>query len=146
LLNLGAFLLTVIHIKNDKSVMNIVKVEEKSISITFGGDRMKKLLVSLTLGIIAGILDVIPMLIQRLDWYSNASAFFQWVFLGLVINYIDIRLTGWLKGFIIAEALSIPVMILVSKSELFSVIPIIIMCALLGSLVGALGQKYARIS
>jgi hypothetical protein len=105
---------------------------------------MKKLFISLLLGTTAGIFDVIPMLIQRLDWYANLSAFFQWVILGIVINYIDIPLKGWLKGLIVAVALSIPVMILVAKTELFSVVPILIMCALLGSFVGALGQKYAK--
>lgn len=105
---------------------------------------MKKLLISLILGTAAGILDVIPMLIQKLDWYANTSAFFQWIILGIVINYIDISLEGWLKGLIIAEALSIPVMILVAKTEPFSVVPIIIMSALLGSLVGSLGKKHAK--
>ncbi len=105
---------------------------------------MRKMLVSLGLGFVAGVVDVTPMIIQGLDWYANTSAFFQWVVLGVIINYIDIGLRGWLKGFVVAEAAAVPIMILVAKTEPLSIIPIIIMSAILGSLVGFVGEKYAK--
>lgn len=99
---------------------------------------------SLSLGLIAGIIDIIPMILQRLDWYSNMSAFTQWIVLGIIINYIDFDLKGWLKGLIVAELAAIPIMILVSETDGFSIIPIVVMSAILGSFVGFMGDKYAK--
>lgn len=105
---------------------------------------MKKLMISLGLGLIAGILDVLPMILQGLDWYSNSSAFMQWLVLGVFINYIQVDLKGWLKGIVISLASSLPIMVLVAKNDPFSIIPIIVMTTILGSMVGFLGEKYAK--
>jgi uncharacterized membrane protein len=44
---------------------------------------MQKLLISLFIGIIAGIIDVIPMIVQKLDKYANMSAFIHWIIMGV---------------------------------------------------------------
>lgn len=105
---------------------------------------MRKALIALGLGFLAGIIDVIPMILQGLDWYANISAFIQWIVLGVIINYLNIGLKGWLKGLVVAEAVALPIMIIVAKTEIFSVIPIFFMSAILGSLVGWAGEKYVR--
>lgn len=105
---------------------------------------MRKIKLCLGLGISAGVVDLIPMLLQNLDWYSNISAFVQWIVLGFLINYIRLPFRGWLNGFIVAVAVAIPVMILVAKNGAAAVIPIIIMSSILGSVVGWLGEKYSH--
>jgi hypothetical protein len=104
---------------------------------------MKKLLISILIGSLAGIVDVIPMFLQELDWNADLSAFIQWVVLGIVINYIDIGIIGWLRGLIIAELLSIPILLIVGTTGITPVVAIIFMTAFLGSLVGHFGSKYA---
>jgi len=103
---------------------------------------MKKLKLALILGISAGIIDVIPMILQGLDWYSNISAFTFWIVMGLVISYISINIKSWIKGLIIAEASAIPIMILVIAQDPKSIIPISIMTAILGSLIGFFSGRY----
>lgn len=105
---------------------------------------MRKIFISLFIGFVAGVIDVIPMILQRLDLYSCASAFTQWLILGIIINHIDIELRGWVKGLVIAEITAIPILILVSKTGLVSIIPIIAMSAILGSFVGKIGERYAK--
>lgn len=105
---------------------------------------MRKILISLFIGFVAGIIDVIPMILQKLDLYSCASAFVQWLVLGVIISHLEIGLKAWLKGLIIAEATAIPILILVAKSDVISVLPIMVMSAALGSLVGIFGEKYAK--
>lgn len=105
---------------------------------------MKKLMISLGLGLSAGLLDVLPMIFQKLDWYSNISAFTQWLVLGFFINYIQIGLKGWLKGMVISLASVLPIIVLVAKNDLFSILPIFGMTTILGSLVGYFGEKYAK--
>ena len=104
---------------------------------------MRKLLICLMIGIIAGIIDVIPMIVQKLDIYANASAFVHWIVLGIIIPYVSFKLKGWIKGLVIAVISSLPVIIIVLKDNPCSVIPILVMSVVLGSLVGFAGEKYA---
>lgn len=100
---------------------------------------MNKLLISLIIGIIAGIIDVIPMLIQKVDRNACLSAFVHWIVLGLIIPYVSWDLQPWLKGLVIAEITAIPIMVLVYPKNPKSVIPIGIFSAVLGVLVGISG-------
>ncbi len=104
---------------------------------------MSKLLFSLAIGIIAGIIDVIPMIIQKIDKYANISAFVHWVVLGIIISYIKIPFSPWLKGLIIAELSALPIVILVAKTDIKSIIPILIISAILGIFVGITTTKFA---
>lgn len=103
---------------------------------------MLKLLISLSIGVIAGIIDVIPMIMRKLDKYANWSAFAHWVVLGLFITYIELPLEPWLKGFVVAELGIIPVLIIVAKEDKKSIIPITTMSAILGILVGIASAKF----
>ncbi len=93
---------------------------------------MSKLFISLGIGLIAGTIDVIPMIIQKLDKYSIISAFIHWIILGFIISYIELPFTGWLKGLVIAEISALPIVLLVLKDDPKSIIPILSMSAILG--------------
>lgn len=103
---------------------------------------MNSILIALLIGIIAGILDVIPMIIQKLDKQANWSAFFHWIALGLIIPFIDWNITPWLKGLIIGEISSIPIMILVFSDDKKAIIPIAISSAILGIGVAIAGNVF----
>ncbi|NQU86633.1 MAG: hypothetical protein HQ541_12810 [Mariniphaga sp.] len=105
---------------------------------------MKKIITSLLIGTIVGTIDVIPMIIQGLDWYSNISAFVFWIVMGFVIAYISIPLKSWKKGLLVATLSILPIIIIVAASDPISIIPISIMTIILGSLVGFLTDKYAK--
>lgn len=104
---------------------------------------MTKLLISLTIGVLAGIIDVIPMIIGKLDKFACASAFVHWMVMGVIISYIDVPFSPWLKGLIIAEVSAFPVVILVAKEDPMAIAPILIMSAILGVLVGFITGKFA---
>jgi hypothetical protein len=105
---------------------------------------MKKIGIALLIGIIAGIIDVIPMVLQHLNWYANSSAFAHWVILGLLIPFVTWNLASWLKGIVLAILTAIPVIILTLENGLGSVLPILVASAVLGALVGVAGEKYVR--
>jgi flagellar biosynthesis component FlhA len=103
---------------------------------------MHNILIALIIGIIAGIIDVIPMLIQKLDKFANLSAFTHWVVLGLIIPFVSWGIDPWLKGLIIGELSAIPVIIMVWKNDKKSFIPILLMSALLGIGVAIAGARF----
>jgi len=105
---------------------------------------MKKWQATLFCGIVAGIIDIVPMALQQLDMYSIVSAFVHWVVVVFVVNYVSFPLSGWLKGLLIAEIMAVPVMIIVMKTEPGAVIPMLGMSAVLGSLAGWAEKRFAK--
>ena len=99
-------------------------------------------MLSLAIGATAGIIDVIPMIIQKLDRYACISAFVQWVVIGFIVTHIKIPgVDGWLKGTIIAVLMALPIIILVMKTDIKSVPIILAMSAILGGVVGFFSGK-----
>jgi len=95
-----------------------------------------KLKKGLFFGVLAGIIDVIPMILQNLTWDANLSAFTHWVIAGFVISVTNIPLKGAAKGLCISLLLLIPIAILIGWQEPMGLIPILIMTVILGSGLG----------
>jgi hypothetical protein len=103
---------------------------------------MNSLLISLVIGVIAGVIDIVPMIIQKLDKYAIISAFSAWVILGVFIPRIDLVPIPFLNGIIVALLFILPTLCLVFKEEKKGVIPIIIMTIILGAFIGVVSQIF----
>ena len=103
---------------------------------------MNEILIALTIGIVAGIIDVVPMIIQKMEKTANLSAFAHWVLLGLIIPFVSWNIAPWLKGLIIAEISAIPVLFIVAAKDQKAILPITIMSAILGIAVGIAGKAF----
>lgn len=102
---------------------------------------MKEFFITLLLGIVAGAVDVLPMMKMKLDRHSIASAFVFYLILPFVILNIDLYgLVWWLKGGVTGLALALPVIIIVSGEDKKSVPPMIVMSAVLGTAISAAGH------
>ena len=97
---------------------------------------MRRIRFGIIFGIIAGFIDVIPMVIQKLPLSANLSAFSMWVIAGFMIATTNIRLKGIIKGIIISFLLLIPPAFIIGWHQPFSLIPIGVMTLILGSLLG----------
>jgi len=97
---------------------------------------MKKIKIGLLLGIVAGIIDVIPMIMQNLTWDANISAFTMWIVVGFLIATIDLNINSIIKGILTAFLVLFPTAILIGWKEPVSLIPITIMTIILGGLLG----------
>lgn len=102
---------------------------------------MKKIKIGILLGIVAGIIDMIPMIIQKLTWDANISALTMWIVVGFFISTIDLKLNSIIKGILISFLVLLPSAILIGWNEPFSLIPIAIMTTILGGLLGFSIQK-----
>lgn len=103
--------------------------------------KTNKIIKGVCLGAIAGIIDVIPMILQKLTWDANISAFAHWVISGFVISTMELKVKGALKGLIISLLLIIPVAILIAWKEPLSLVPMLIMTIIVGSLLGYIIDK-----
>ncbi len=102
---------------------------------------MDKLIKSLLLGTAAGIIDVIPMVLQGLSWQANVSAMIHWIGLSVIITYARLPLSGWLSGIILGLLTGIPLAVLATETVATAWIPITISSILLGGLLGLMSER-----
>lgn len=102
---------------------------------------MKEILLTLLIGIIAGVIDILPMIKKKLDKYAILSAFAHYLIAPFVIfNTEWFGIAWWLKGGVITLLLAVPVIILAAKDDKKSAVPMLVMSALLGTLIGVVGN------
>ena len=102
------------------------------------------IVVGVLLGAVAGILDMIPMVLQGLTWDANLSAFFLWVVSGFMLATSNLKLAPLLKGILIPFICIIPSAFIIGWKETFSLIPIAIMTLILGALMGFVYSKFVK--
>lgn len=88
------------------------------------------------LGIVAGIIDITPMILMKLPLSANLSAFSMWVVVGFFIATSNLKLPGALKGIIIALLSLIPSAIIIGAGNVADLVPVFIMTLILGGLLG----------
>ena len=104
---------------------------------------MNILVLSILIGLVAGIIDIIPMIIKKLDKRASISAFLQYLFLGIIIVNIDLPyIIWWLEGGLISLAFTIPIVLIVSKEDKKSVPIIMANSIILGTLIGIAGHFF----
>ena len=94
------------------------------------------IVIGLLLGIVMGILDVIPMVIQGFTWDANLSAFFLWIVSGLMLATSNLKLPPIAKGIVIAFLCLLPSVFIIGWHDPVALLPIAIMTLLLGALLG----------
>lgn len=98
-------------------------------------------LLTLLIGIVAGVIDVLPMIKMKIDKYSITSAFVYYLIVPFVIFSIDwFANLWWLRGGVVSVLMAIPVIILVAKEDKKSPIAMTVMSIVLGSIIGVVGH------
>ncbi len=97
---------------------------------------MKKLIIGIVLGIVAGTIDIVPMISKGLTWDANISAFSMWIIVGFLISIVDLKINSIIKGILLAFLVLLPSAILIGWKEPESLIPISVMTIILGGLIG----------
>ncbi len=103
-----------------------------------------KIIAGLLIGAVAGVIDLIPMLVQKLSWDANLSAFSLWVVTGFMVATSNLKLKPVLKGILIAFLCLLPNLFIIGWQEPFSLLPIIVMTLILGALVGFVFHKLVK--
>ena len=102
------------------------------------------IVVGVLLGAVAGVLDMIPMLLQGLTWDANLSAFFLWVVSGFMLATSNLKLAPVLKGILIPFICLLPSAFIIGWKEPFSLVPMGIMTLILGALLGFVYSKVVK--
>ncbi len=102
---------------------------------------MRTVLISIAIGICAGALDIVPMIIAKTKKLAAIAAFIHYFIVSILIVNVDLfGIAWWLKGSVIAFALSLPTAVIVSEKDSKSVPVITLMSIVLGALIGLAGH------
>ena len=97
---------------------------------------------SLVVGAVAGTLDVIPMISQKLAMRSCVSAFCTYFFAAVIIFYSDLPyLPWWADGMGVTLMMAIPVVLTFTGKERKAT-PIILLNALLLGFLISVAERY----
>jgi len=97
---------------------------------------MRSYLLPLLIGVVAGVIDILPMIKQKLDKYSISSAFVYHLIMPLIVYHLSIPIVWWLKGGLVYLISSIPILLLVAKDDKKSVPIIAATSVIIGTIVG----------
>lgn len=98
---------------------------------------MNALVLSIIIGLVVGIVDIIPMIIKKLPIYTTIAAFIHYFFVSIVIMNIDLPfIPWWIEGGIVGLALMIPMLIHVGHTDRKPLSIIAANALILGELVG----------
>ncbi len=103
---------------------------------------MNDFLIAIIIGLIAGLIDVTPMIIMKLERIANISAFVHYFVLGLIIPFVSWDMAPWIKGVILSFLSALPIMIIVYPKDKKAIIPMIIFSLILGAGIGIAGAKF----
>ena len=102
---------------------------------------MNKLIKFLVVGVIIGIIDVIPMILMKLTWDANISAFTMWVVISYFVYCSNQNINQIIKSIIISFLVLIPNAILIGWNNPMGLVPVIIMTLILSILMGFITGK-----
>lgn len=103
---------------------------------------MNDFLVAIIIGVVAGLIDSIPMIIQKLDKQDTVSAFVHYFAMGIIIPFVNWGIAPWISGIIISVLTAIPMMIIVYPKDKKAVVPMIVFSVILGAGIGLAGAKF----
>ena len=105
---------------------------------------MKSYLISLLIGLMADVVDTVPMILRKMDKYFIISAFFVWVVLGIFIPRIHFVSISFLNGIIVAVLFVLPMEFLIYKLDPKGLPIVIVTTIVLGGVVGFFSKMFIR--
>jgi hypothetical protein len=107
---------------------------------------MKTIILTLLTGVVFGTVDIMPMLKMKLDRFAILSAFVFYLIVPFIIYNTDLfGMPWWLRGGVVTLLLALPVVILVAKDGIQGAVPILVMSAVLGTLIGVVGKFVIKV-
>jgi hypothetical protein len=97
---------------------------------------MKNYLISLVIGLIAAVIDTVPMIIRKMDKFFIVSAFLVWIVLGLFIPKLNFVPVAFLNGIIVSVLFVLPMAFLIYRLDPTGLPIVIGTTIVLGGVVG----------
>ncbi|MCP1223887.1 hypothetical protein [Sebaldella sp. S0638] len=99
---------------------------------------MKIQVILLGIGILFGIIDVLPMVKKKLDKFDCSSAFIFHFIMPTILYYLNINISKIVMGGLLYVICALPMVIIVSKSDRKSAPIIVVSSFIIGTICGTI--------
>lgn len=101
---------------------------------------MNPIVLSLLIGLAAGALDALPMILKKLPKRATISAFLQYIVVAVIIVNIDLPgVVWWLEGGLVSLMMATPIVIIIAETDKKSIPIILTNAVVLGTLIALAG-------
>lgn len=97
---------------------------------------MNSTIIVILIGVVAGIIDIIPMFIKKLDRLFILSAFLFWCVNSFITSRVILIPNSTINGLCVTALLFLPLSFLIYRVDREAIIPVILTTTVLGLLVG----------
>jgi hypothetical protein len=104
---------------------------------------LSKLFITFAIGLVAGLVDIIPMILRGVDRVQLASVFMHWLVTAIFIAYVVMPFPPVAKGALIGLLSALPALITYAASAPARVLPIAAIAVILGGVIGYLTNRFA---
>ena len=105
---------------------------------------MKKIIVSFGIGILAGLLDLIPLVLVKAPLLNMASIVMFWIVTSIFVGQIKLLKNSLLNGLVLSTLNMVPMVMVIYTINPKDFFPMLSMAILLGPLVGYLNGRYFK--
>lgn len=99
---------------------------------------MKIQIILLIVGLLTGIIDVLPMIKKKLDKFDCSSAFIFHFIMPTILYYFNANVSKLIIGGLVYVICSLPMVIIVAKSDKKSVPIILVSSFIIGTICGTI--------
>lgn len=103
---------------------------------------MSNFLISLLIGLFIGTIDIIPMVIKKLDRLFILSAFSMWVIISIILSNLKFTGNVVVNSIFLTLTIFIPISFLVYRVDPGAIIQVIITTVILGAILGVLNRLF----
>jgi hypothetical protein len=105
---------------------------------------MKKAALIISIGLVLGLLDLIPLFLAKAPLYNMVSIIVFWLCATFFIYKTNLVKNNLLNGLMVAVLLMLPMALAVSASNSKDFLPMMVMAIILGPIAGMSLNKYVR--
>lgn len=106
--------------------------------------KTRQIIFGIVLGIVVGIINIVPMAAQKIRWDTVLVQFLYWIIVGFFIAVSHWKIHDVLKGILISLLIFIPSLIYTIELSPPQAFWVIIMTVFFGGLMGTINGKLNR--
>jgi len=102
----------------------------------------RKLIVSMIIGLIAGVIDLIPLVMVRVPLLNMVSILTFWIVTSYFVAHVSLFKNALLNGLVMSTINMLPLVIIIYTINPKDFFPMLSMALILGPLVGFLNNRF----
>ena len=103
---------------------------------------LRKMIIAVVIGLIAGLLDLIPLVMVGAPLLNMASILMFWVVTGLFVANVTLLKNSILNGLVLSTLNMLPLVMVIYTINPKDFLPMLSMAIILGPLVGYLNGRF----